>query len=560
MHQIPFAHNPEAKDLAIQRLDDEIRSLTIRLCLLKSQRNTFTITSSLPDELLGEIFAIVQTACKDIVSGLSSPSSELQAWLPITHVSRHWRKVALESSQLWCQIDALPEPAIREFLVRSAGRRLFVNIIYQSPSGCRYSYSEDLLGDIFAHTSHIEKLSIRSRKHFDQVLPHITSTPAPQLKELRISGSFGLADDIHLPNDLVLFQGTTPLLNTLSLFKCHFNLNFPLFGNGLTTLEITRCPMGSTTDWLTLLKQMPRLSTLSLRFSFTEGANVPESVHIPIPKDFGVVPLLELCRLDIQGSRFEADLGFLAHIAFPSRTSLQFSSRISRIMTNEELSKSPLAAFVRVYDPSRPGVSQIEISGLKLEELVDLDEGPDGIPITASTLIFSAKQKSQSYITFCISGLEAVNCDETYVAAIRSLPVSHLTSLTINCGVKPEAFSAFSNLFSDLQEVSCSGDAIQPFLMQLQVAQLMFVSLKSVHIGHASLGYIEAALTSAISARRQNGLPVKKVGFSFCTQVTDDFVSRLQSLVEVVDCYECNPGDGGWAVDEGWDREPLSGF
>ncbi|TFK66096.1 hypothetical protein BDN72DRAFT_844724 [Pluteus cervinus] len=116
MHQLPFAHNPKAKKIVIQRLDDEIRSLTVRLCLLKSRRNTCTITSNLPDEFLGELFATVQADCKDRVSGRSLLSTELKAWLPISHVSRHWRRVALQSSRLWCQIDALPGPAIREFL------------------------------------------------------------------------------------------------------------------------------------------------------------------------------------------------------------------------------------------------------------------------------------------------------------------------------------------------------------------------------------------------------------------------------------------------------------
>ncbi|TFK66116.1 hypothetical protein BDN72DRAFT_800389, partial [Pluteus cervinus] len=128
MHQFAFTsftHSLEDKEIAIQRLDDEIQSLTARLCFLKSERNTFAITSTLPDEILTKIFATIQAACRNRGFDWNS-SSTLQAWLPITHVSRHWRKVALQSSQLWCQIDALPEPAIREFLVRSAGRRLSV--------------------------------------------------------------------------------------------------------------------------------------------------------------------------------------------------------------------------------------------------------------------------------------------------------------------------------------------------------------------------------------------------------------------------------------------------
>ncbi|TFK63488.1 hypothetical protein BDN72DRAFT_826582 [Pluteus cervinus] len=179
MHQTsPYIS--EAREIAIQKLDDEIRSLTERLYHLKCQRNTYSITYTLPIEVLSEIFLLTQA---------DRGASMIDLWLQVTHLSQHWRKVALECAELWCEIGSLTEAAIQAFLARSGGRSISVNLIdaQGSLSPQTSYYSEGLLAHIFGQTFRIQSLSLEGSEHFDQVLPYLTSKPAPKLETLRIS-------------------------------------------------------------------------------------------------------------------------------------------------------------------------------------------------------------------------------------------------------------------------------------------------------------------------------------------------------------------------------------
>ncbi|TFK59332.1 hypothetical protein BDN72DRAFT_905953 [Pluteus cervinus] len=238
----------------MERLDVEIKSLTERLCLLKTERNSLSVTYTLPAEILAEIFVVVQEEIKRGYSSGRRAAFAKYGWLSMTRTSRHWRQVALECPRLWCDIrvGTLPPPMIQIFLARSGGRNLSVEVNGLARSGGRDLSAEVFgpprrggrhwveYGEVFAEALRFEKLEFSlERKTFSRLLSQLISTPLPQLRSLSISG------DVTIPDDI--FQGTTPQLHSLSLRQCQFSLDSPLLSPNLTTLDLSYCHMGSTT-------------------------------------------------------------------------------------------------------------------------------------------------------------------------------------------------------------------------------------------------------------------------------------------------------------------------
>ncbi|TFK66117.1 hypothetical protein BDN72DRAFT_962002 [Pluteus cervinus] len=600
-------HTPESREVAIQKLDQEIQSLNERICLLKAQRNTFSITYTLPAETVGEIFAIVQAKCKYNVMSWSTdePFATLQQWLPITHVSQRWRKVALECSQLWCEIDALPEPAISTFLARSRGRNLVVSITPRLRFGRRwYTYSAPLRAEVIAELPGIQQLSAMDERTISSILPCLISAPAPKLETLRISGPF---EGGFLPANI--FRGITPPLRSLTLCRCLFNPNILLFTDSLTVLEVLYCPIGSARVWPGILQQLPHLSALILRSSFTD------TEYIPIPEDVGDVPLLQLALLDITGSLFETDLDFLSHLTFPSQTKLSFASSVQQSEDEDDDNPPtpPLITFLRTHHKVRRDMSKMGITGVQWRDACDeLYTNPS----LGDAVIFSLEDGGSlpHYLDVRLEGVHTAPCDRAHMTEITSLPVSLATSFTMDGEVDKEGLQILSDRFPNLQEISCSGSSMTQLLLALGVSITDFVfsegglvndvgayyddvdemggtqghrggevdvedleevtqgsplladpdssssescklfpSLKSLNFYRTSLHTFEDALARALLLRRDNGVPIKEIQFTLCTQVQDAFVSRLRGLVDEVRCVQCN------VEEPDYDDEPYYG-
>ncbi|TFK66107.1 hypothetical protein BDN72DRAFT_961993 [Pluteus cervinus] len=522
MYHPTFTELPEPKEIVIERLDNEIQVLTERLCLLKSQRNSLSVTYTLPVELLSEIFAIVQTKSKD--SGNQPASKErfavLRRWLPITHVSHYWRTVALDSSQLWFEIDELPAPAIETFFgalkrKKTVGghhlrRALSTSVVYLS------------------HGSPSQTL----RANFSN-----PENDPPELRELNLTqGSVSLMDSI--------FQASTPKLDALSLSRCHFSPNCPLLKNDLTSLDAFKCPIRAIT-WLEILQQMPRLSYLVLSSSFTEETGGGNGAYSLIPKDFPIVQLLQLSELQVTGSLFNIDLDFLAHITFPSQTRFTFLSMCYDLQDGGE---SSLAALLRVHNGCRRNLSEIQVTEIKLEED---DVGPDA---PAEAMYFSAYGRSGvCYLDVHLMDFHMVAFGASQMTAIASLPVSIATSFTTDWAIQHEAWEVLSSRFPKLQEISCSGPTVKSFLLSLGARETdlnpdsestgeesnaatsrgLYKSLRSVEFYMAALYDWDQAIINVMRARCDDGMPVKNVTFNVCN-FNSALLSRLEGLVDVV--------------------------
>ncbi|TFK67962.1 hypothetical protein BDN72DRAFT_898555 [Pluteus cervinus] len=125
----PRCHHPstqhfDTSDVAFKNIDAEILALKDSIQALLAFRNTFTPVYRLPPEILTRVFCFVQKAYKNYSSIGDSPFK----WLILTHVSQHWRNVALKSPSLWSSISYFyPKHILEEFLQRSKAAPLDVS-------------------------------------------------------------------------------------------------------------------------------------------------------------------------------------------------------------------------------------------------------------------------------------------------------------------------------------------------------------------------------------------------------------------------------------------------
>ncbi|TFK66756.1 hypothetical protein BDN72DRAFT_961539 [Pluteus cervinus] len=556
MHDSCITQTPASKLAEIEKLDDEIRSLTIRLCILKSERNSLTTTYALPAEILGEIFTVVQEESRyhdDSDSDLDDSSRTRSSssvhgqfsWLSVTCVSQHWRRVAVECPQLWrdIRVGTYPAPIIQTFLERSGGTSLSVTI----PSSQRACHGIEL-ADVFAETSRIERLEFSfSNKSLVGMLPQLVSTPAPKLRSLYITGQGTIPDNI--------FHSATPQLRSLSLSSCRFNLTSPLFMTDLTSLDISGCQAASRIEWLNALRRMPRLSHLNIAFSFTD------KTHVPVPKHFDLVPLLQLSQLVIKGYLFHADPDFFSHLTFSSQTSINL---ISQLWTEYPI--PPLAAFLQGHRQSccdrdtSPAVTQIKtINLIGDRHIIRFGAHTDG-------------HKPYLAVKIRIMVPYLSGWRETPMADIVLLPIFLATSFTTNSDVQEEGWKMLSDRVPHLQEISVSNLAAQSFMSVLGAGDIdsldpngewramrggmeagrvvrsldhneemitlgrdaghqVFRSLKSVNLYDHSLLKLREDIINALSARCINGLPIECIRFSRHAQHDEEFDFDLKGLI-----------------------------
>lgn len=114
-----------AKDQA--HIDEEVSRLAITLSALQTQKNTFALISRLPTAILARIFVCYArdgyyrpyTVCW-------MPRFEVPRWVVVSHVSRHWRHVALTCPALWNHLFMVSSQWTEVLLARSLDSPLWV--------------------------------------------------------------------------------------------------------------------------------------------------------------------------------------------------------------------------------------------------------------------------------------------------------------------------------------------------------------------------------------------------------------------------------------------------
>lgn len=283
------------KELTRQLEELELEAIAKR-SELASLRNEGAPISSLPDEVLAIIFEIGQ----QIPRGYSNYKVWQPFELAITHVTRHWRFLALGTPQLWTKVMRSQFQqrfnSISAYLRRSEPLPFDLDIhiggsseLDSEEDSNENSIAEQEMEDIdpFFHLikPHLERckhLFIDSEEHSEGVafLRLLSSVRASSLRSMDVSFGDGLRGD-----PLRVFQGGAPKLAHLELTGISFG-SCRLPTTSLTVLRLDRLSwprrLGEFETLGTALSAMHLLSHLKIEASGAEDC-WPAHITITLP-------------------------------------------------------------------------------------------------------------------------------------------------------------------------------------------------------------------------------------------------------------------------------------
>ncbi|KAG1771633.1 hypothetical protein EV702DRAFT_1247284 [Suillus placidus] len=272
--------------------------------VLRSRSNGRVPVSRLPDEILLMVFEHIEEDKRlngydsdDDDKSTSDVIGDAPACLVVTHVCRHWRKVALECPTLWTFISSTPPLWLDVMLERS--QKVPLVVIYSA-----FSISlEDCMEKVHLHLPRIKHLELSTFSYdADHVMDLLSSQPAPMLETFKFMIYSSLPTPAFTSN--TIFQGQAPLLRHLEVDYCDRIWSSCTFG-GLRTLRVGRTPL---LDLLSALRCMPALEQLTL----LSGLSTSDQ-----PILFNKVPLARLKSIALDGISLQNAVSLLAHLALP---------------------------------------------------------------------------------------------------------------------------------------------------------------------------------------------------------------------------------------------------
>ncbi|KAK0188990.1 hypothetical protein F5146DRAFT_690294 [Armillaria mellea] len=291
--------------LSFSQIDAEILHHEEAVRQLKSRRNTLAPISQLPPEMLSRIFLFV-----------SYPRERPLLWINVSHVSQHWRAVALGFPALWSSPPFMSPTWAHEMLKRSkmAPLTIVADLTYMTPKMLA------VFDDAMSKADRSAELSLTGSKTMEKYLISATKR-APFLNKLCISQIYtrydGTEERIALPYDL--FDGQTPRLRHLDLSRCQVHWDSGLMQN-LTYLRIAEPgefrPIIS--QFVDLLEQMPYLETLNLEHALPIVSETTKT----LPSPSHIISLPRLSHIHLVSSVLES-ANLLNHIDFPSTATMR---------------------------------------------------------------------------------------------------------------------------------------------------------------------------------------------------------------------------------------------
>ncbi|KZV68101.1 hypothetical protein PENSPDRAFT_736160 [Peniophora sp. CONT] len=165
---------PSSKDA----WEDEVTAIAYQFSDAKSRLNAFSSIYSIPDEALAYIFEL-------LVSIFPVKANDHKwGWVSVTHVSRHFRAVALDHASLWSTLNTDGDTPWNIFLPRSRQTRLVIKV---NPRLHRGNGLDIYAAEIIQNLGRVQTLNI-GRINFVTYtwLKSCFLRSAPQLQTLRL--------------------------------------------------------------------------------------------------------------------------------------------------------------------------------------------------------------------------------------------------------------------------------------------------------------------------------------------------------------------------------------
>ena len=504
----------------LAHIDNELAALAESMRTLRSRRNSFARISCLPSEILATVFRHI---VEDELSLHHYRTSQRPPGLVVTHVCRHWRRVALEYPSLWAFIIRLSARWIGIMLERSKKAALVVrcNISILSP---------DCMEQVLSQLPRIKVLHLELyAPDINRVLGYLSSQPAPLLQVFKFSVVGDSYRRTTSPISDNIFQGQVPQLRSLELQSCGFSWTSCIFFSGLRNLCLKGIGFPTTLpEFLPALRCMPGLEQLTIeRLSVIWGKD-----EVSLDR----APLLQL-RSIVLDVTIQTAIALFAHLALPD--DVKISLNLTRIKDRQSFSDlfsamdkvpSKLGPVVlSAYATFSPPRFSVQFSkSMKREPLSFWNVLNDDIRLSIQ-FSWDSYIANQLSITFDI-------CRMATQSKIRSLSVS---SSSVN--LEPHFWRTGSTNLPEVEEIRLTGGFIGGLLAVLKVggtqsADIAYQSLRELNV--EDVDFLECDtldLHEIINMRRGLSVPICVLRFMDCRGIMTSDVELLEDVVEEVE-------------------------
>ncbi|KAI8996519.1 hypothetical protein BD414DRAFT_204306 [Trametes punicea] len=544
-----FQRSEDAVAHARKVLEDQITAHADAIVYLKSQLNSMSPASRLPPEIISEIFTLVAVYHYEESWRHHYGSSQVYKWLPVAHVCRAWRAIALRTPRLWSNIVLTRPEVDHEVLSRAKNAPLWVsaNITHQTDARA------GMLDTIMQNPSRLRELQLMGPARALQSLSAKWTKRADFLQSISLTSPYRAFDHASVlsspPFSPNLFSGHTPNLRHLDISGVTLDWSNPLFCPTLKTLKVDNRyditdRLGEFWQLLDVLETMQSLETLQLI-----GA-IPR-----LPEDAGALPevrrsinLPKLRLVDLLSDAIDC-ARLLSHLSLPQDAKLLVTAHTERgveelvRVLNDHLSRSKSFHTMRL---GRRYNGQVHLRGWRsavdpANVLLGSRSEPDmELSLDASPLGRSAQSLVGDSTFF--SPIYRLEIEPTSRWNWRTLfnrtPELRELSLTTepDDGFLP-ALSAILNTRGD--------DAGSISVPHLHTLELNGARFGCPHSDHESQ-WLEDML-EWLMLRYESGAPILQLVLRMCVNASREDVDRVREIVPDVqwdgrNCFERTPG------------------
>ncbi|KAF8202154.1 hypothetical protein BJ912DRAFT_896784 [Pholiota molesta] len=535
---------------AHRQVDDTIAKYQDTISALKSHRNRYALISRLPSEITSRIFLFVKL--QDPYLGRAYTVN----WIKVTHVTRHWRNIAVNSPSLWVDLPVANLPWVEEMLRRSKDASLVINY--------NFSSNRILPGLALAlkHTARARGLSFRkvtsnlwvdlqnvyrSLLHGWNALLWMATllsgvhSPEPISITGRILSETGRLRYLELANCGVNWKSHSHILHSLTHLKIH-NLSYPSRPDGKQFVDI--------------LKGMPNLESLDLK----DVLPVQTSEQAPWPTDR--IHFTSLQTLNIHSTNNELR-PFFSCVTFPPTatvnvvcsatdavtSSLNSATDFSDVISNigrsfSNCSSAPIFQSFVLREPTQGSGVQFELYTDVLDDLAL--SRPEFVP--GLKLAFFLKAGISTELT-----VDKLLLD-VFDGALHLQHVKRLYLANLACNIDSGTIAITVGKLPSVRSVMVAAGASKPFLDALKLrsddaamgpttsgsmSKLYFPCLSSICLRETRFDDSDDltvdSLQDTLIQRHECGAEIKKLILRNCFRLETDGVGSLEEIVDNVD-------------------------
>ena len=532
-----------SREYQLQAIDAEIKSLEESIRALRRRRNTLTLISSLPTEVIITIFTLLRgsVASSDASSSLTTlykERSDNLPWIRVAHVCHHWRELALNQPLLWSHVDftLFSSAGTTEILARAETVPLHLEA--RVPIG-RWGDAQfsTFRNELQAHVSHICNLAIGGEhSQLRKVLEGLVSA-APNLEYLSLSCEIhpnrALSSRVSVPDNV--FDGTTPRLSGLVLRNCDISWKSPLL-RGLKHLDInTPFERPSLSAWLNMLCEMAQLKTLILHWA---SPALPRDSPLPTNIE-RIVTLPSISHLEISASARDCGLA-LAHLILPALTQLSLTASSGRFDGSDVHEILPYVSRHSYRLQRTQPLQSVFIRSNNIFADIFVWSNPDINDVLPNPKTFQDALLSAP-LKFSFTNKERSNGNHSGVfdAALAALPLDNIVTLISQNHISPMKKGVWFHQaprWSLLQRVYLSPSAARGFIKMLLednrgCERSLLPSLTTLVLDDSMLSSRRTLrLCDALMKRVEQGVPLETLDLCSCA-ATSRAVDLLSEIV-----------------------------